>query len=114
MNRDMIRLKLSLELDYEVSHPGCDFIFNIHAAHTVRQQVLDERLTLSQNIPSRVETDPVTLNRYMRVSARPGPLTVPYSATVELSVLIFCLVLLPFIIPFPNVMNEPVWLRMSS
>ena len=81
----MIRLKLSIELDYAVSDPGCDFIFNIHAAHTVRQRVLDERLTLSQKIPSRVETDPVTLNRYMRVSARPGPLTVAYSATVELS-----------------------------
>ncbi len=81
----MIRLKLSLELDYEVSAPGCDFIFNIHAAHTVRQQVLVERLTLSQNIPSRVETDPVTLNRYLRVSALPGPLTVAYAATVELS-----------------------------
>ena len=47
--------------------------------------MLDERLTLSQNIPSRVETDPVTLNRYLRVSALPGPLTVAYAATVELS-----------------------------
>jgi len=25
----MIKLQLSLELDYEVSAPGCDFIFNI-------------------------------------------------------------------------------------
>jgi transglutaminase-like putative cysteine protease len=81
----MIRLRLSLELDYEVSDPGCDFIFNIHAAHTARQQVIDERLTLSQNVSSSVATDPVTLNRYMRVSALPGPLRVSYAATVDLS-----------------------------
>lgn len=80
----MIRLRLSLELDYEVSDPGCDFIFNIHAAHTARQHVIDEHLTLSQNVPSSVATDPLTLNRHMRVSAQPGPLRVSYAATVDL------------------------------
>jgi transglutaminase-like putative cysteine protease len=81
----MIRLKLALELDYQVSDPGCDFIFNIHAAHTARQRVIDEVLTLSQNVPSQLATDPATLNRYLRLSAGPGPLRVAYSATVELS-----------------------------
>jgi hypothetical protein len=28
----MIRLRLALELDYDVAETGCDFIFNIHAA----------------------------------------------------------------------------------
>lgn len=40
----MIRLRLSLELDYEVFDPGCDFIFNIHAAHTNRQRVIEQSL----------------------------------------------------------------------
>jgi transglutaminase-like putative cysteine protease len=80
----MIRLRLSLELDYEVLQPGCDFIFNIHAAHTARQLVLQELLTVSQDVPLTVDTDPVTLNRYLRLSARPGPLRVAYSATVDL------------------------------
>jgi transglutaminase-like putative cysteine protease len=80
----MIRLRLSIELDYEISDPGCDFIFNIHAAHTDRQRVVDETLTLSQNILSRVETDPATRNRYLRLSALPGSLKVAYSAIVEL------------------------------
>lgn len=80
----MIRLQLSLQLDYEVAQPGCDFIFNIHAAHTERQQVLTEQLTLSQNVASRVDTDPVTRNRYLRLSAGPGPLRLNYSATVDL------------------------------
>jgi transglutaminase-like putative cysteine protease len=81
----MIRLRLSLELDYDICEPGCDFIFNIHAAHTERQRVVDEALTLSQNVVPNVETDPATGNRYMRVSAFAGPLKVAYSATVDLS-----------------------------
>jgi transglutaminase-like putative cysteine protease len=81
----MIRLRLSLELDYEVFDPGCDFIFNIHAAHTNRQRVIEESLTLNQNVATQVETDPATLNRYLRLSARPGPLRVAYQATVDLS-----------------------------
>lgn len=81
----MISLQLSIELDYEISAPGCDFIFNIHVAHTDRQRVIAEVLTLNQKVPALVETDPATLNRYLRVSAQPGPLRVAYSATVELS-----------------------------
>jgi transglutaminase-like putative cysteine protease len=80
----MIRLRLSLELDYEVGDPGADFIFVVHAAHTERQRVLDETLTLSQNVVSRIDTDPVTRNRCLRLSAMPGPLRVAYAATVEL------------------------------
>ena len=80
----MIRLQLALELDYQVASPGCDFIFNIHAARTARQQVLDESLQLSQNLAYTVDTDPVSLNRYLRFSAAPGPLRVSYAATVDL------------------------------
>ena len=80
----MIRLQLALELDYLVASPGCDFIFNIHAARTARQQVLDESLQLSQNLPFTVDTDPVSQNRYLRLSAAPGPLRVSYAATVDL------------------------------
>ena len=80
----MIRLRLSLQLDYEIAAPGCDFIFNIHAAHTARQQVLQENLQISPQVPWRVETDPTTQNRYLRLSAGPGPLRVDYSATIDL------------------------------
>lgn len=79
----MIRLRLSLELDYEVLTPGSEFIFNIHAAHTERQVVSEEHLDLSQSVPWRVDTDPVTRNRYLRVTAMPGPLRVRYNATVN-------------------------------
>ena len=40
----MVRLKFSVELNYEVAAPGCDFIFNIHAAHTRHQRVVTEMM----------------------------------------------------------------------
>jgi transglutaminase-like putative cysteine protease len=80
----MIRLRLSLQLDYDVLESGCDFVFNIHAAHTERQRVVDEMLIVSQNVMSRVEADPTTRNRYLRLSAMKGPLRVAYHATVDL------------------------------
>ncbi|MEO7852840.1 MAG: hypothetical protein ABIR94_11400, partial [Rubrivivax sp.] len=49
----MIRLELALDLSYDIFDQGCDFIFNIHAAHTQRQLVLDEALVLSYLYPSR-------------------------------------------------------------
>ena len=79
----MIRLKLAIELDYDIAAPS-DFIFNIHAAHTERQHVLEETLVVNQNVATRVDTDPVSLNRYLRLSAMAGPLSVHYSATVDL------------------------------
>jgi transglutaminase-like putative cysteine protease len=81
----MITLRLALELAYDVSAPGCDFVFNIHAAHTARQRVLREALTLSQQVPSSIDTDPATGSRYLRLTATPGPLKVSYSTTIELT-----------------------------
>jgi transglutaminase-like putative cysteine protease len=80
----MIRLRIALELDYEVGAPGCDFVFNIHAAQTQRQRVVDETLDLTQPLRPVLETDPLSGNRYLRVSALPGPLRVSYDATIDL------------------------------
>ncbi len=80
----MIRLKLSLDLDYEILDPAADFIFNIHAAHTQQQRVVDETLGLSQNIQGTVDTEPLSGNRYLRLRASQGPLRVSYSATIDL------------------------------
>ena len=80
----MIRLEIALELDYVIADPGCDFIFNIHAANTPRQLVVAESLTLSQPLQARVELEPVTRNRYLRLQAQPGPLKVAYRTTVDL------------------------------
>ncbi len=44
----MVRIELSILLSYEVSSPGADFVFNIHAAHTRCQSVHAEQLHISQ------------------------------------------------------------------
>jgi transglutaminase-like putative cysteine protease len=81
----MVRLRLAVELDYVIAEPGCDFIFSIHATHTGQQLVVEEKLALSQDVEWRVETDPATRNRNLRVKARAGPLNLAYDATVDLS-----------------------------
>jgi transglutaminase-like putative cysteine protease len=47
--------------------------------------VLDENLQISQDVAARVDTDPITQNRYLRLSGAPGPLKVSYNATVDLN-----------------------------
>jgi transglutaminase-like putative cysteine protease len=79
----MIRLQIAIQLDYEVSATGSDFVFNIHAAQTARQHVLDEQLTLSQPVAYRVEKEPGSGNRLLRFSAPPGQLQVNYRATLD-------------------------------
>lgn len=81
----MIRIELQIELNYEVGAQGADFIFNIHAARTPCQTVLRETLSLSQAIDAPVHADPASGNRYLRLRALPGPLTLGYAATVELA-----------------------------
>jgi transglutaminase-like putative cysteine protease len=81
----MVRLKFSIELNYEITQPGCDFIFNIQAAQTGHQTVVSESLGVSQVLPLNHYTDAVTHTRFLRLKAAAGPLTVRYDATVDLN-----------------------------
>jgi transglutaminase-like putative cysteine protease len=81
----MIRIDLKVDLSYEVGTQGADFVFNIHAAQTPNQTVSAESLVLSQAIEPKIHTDPFTGNRYMRLHAAPGDLTLSYAATVDLA-----------------------------
>jgi len=80
----MIRIELQIDLQYEIDGGGADFVFNIHAAQTQSQRVVAENLTLSQSLPLRMYTTPVTGNRYMQVHAAPGALNLRYTATIDL------------------------------
>ena len=80
----MVRLQFSIELDYEITSPGADFIFNIHAAHTAQQTVVSETLRVSQPVPYTLDTDPASRSRYLRLQAVGGLLQVNYDATVDL------------------------------
>ena len=81
----MVRLKVALDLDYVIADPGCDFVFNIHAAQTPCQVVSSERLELNQPVTPEIFSDPVSGNRYMRLRAGPGNLHVRYSSVVDVT-----------------------------
>jgi len=80
----MVRLRLAIHLDYEISPPGADFIAYLQAARTARQIVVSEQLTLSQPLTYLTHTDPATQSRCLRFSAMPGPLRIAYHATLDL------------------------------
>lgn len=80
----MVRMQLQLALDYMVDGAGADFIFNIHAARTAAQHVTLERLDLTPPLQTRLHTDPITQNRYLRLRAANGPLSLRYAATIDI------------------------------
>lgn len=80
----MIRLRFSISLSYEIIDQPADFIFNIHAAQTARQTVLNESLSISQYVPSTIYYDPQLHHRLLRLRANPGPLRISYQAEVVL------------------------------
>jgi transglutaminase-like putative cysteine protease len=80
-----VRIALQFQLTYQVGHRGADFIFCIHVAQTPRQFVVDEALRLNQALDARLEADPLTHNRYLRLQASAGELRVRYSASVDIA-----------------------------
>ena len=83
-NTMTVRLQFSIELNYEIDAPGCDFVFNIHAAQTRYQTVVTESLNISQDLATPLDVNPVTHNRYLRLKAFAGALSVRYTATVDI------------------------------
>ena len=81
----MVRMAFSTQLEYEVLDAGCDFIFNIQAAYTPRQRVVEESLSLTPALTARYYTDEKTQSRYIALHALQGPLSLCYNATVDLA-----------------------------
>ncbi|GAA5165133.1 transglutaminase family protein [Viridibacterium curvum] len=80
----MIRLRLSIDLHYDVLQPDAAFIFNLQCAQTPCQRVVQEQLQVSQPIPLLMHTDAASQSRYLRLSAAPGVLRVGYRALLDL------------------------------
>jgi transglutaminase-like putative cysteine protease len=80
----MIRIAISIQLNYDIDPPGSDFIFNIHAAMTPQQTLISEQLHISQGVAIAMHADPLNHNRVMRFSANAGALQVNYEATVDI------------------------------
>ena len=82
----MTRLKLSMALNYEIANQTSDFIFNIHAAQTAHQSIVAETLGITPplTLAAYVYPEPASGTRYMRLKAKPGPLSIRYAATVDI------------------------------
>lgn len=81
----MVRLKFFIELQYEIVSDVSDFIFNIHAAQTPCQSLVMENFQVSQPVDVSLLTDQAHGNRYARLRAIRGPLTVRYDAVVDMA-----------------------------
>jgi transglutaminase-like putative cysteine protease len=80
----MVRLKFSIELVYDIIDSSADFIFNIEAARTPHQNIVSEKLSISQEVRHDCYTDQRLAARFLRLQAATGPLTVRYDATVDI------------------------------
>lgn len=80
----MVRLQFSIDLQYQITPPAADFVFNFHAALTASQTVLEESLVIDQHVFTRLEIEPATGARFLRLTANPGTLNVGYRATVDI------------------------------
>lgn len=80
----MVRIQFVIDLHYELNFPGADFVFNIHAAATASQHIVDESLSISQQVLATIQTAPSTQTRFLRLSASPGPLQVSYRALLDI------------------------------
>ena len=79
---------IDLALDYDVASPS-HFLFNIEAAFHEGQKVVEERLTVTPSVKVRHFSDEGASNRdgnrFFRLDAPKGRLSVNYHATVEVS-----------------------------
>lgn len=75
---------VDLLLDYEVSHPA-HFLFHIEAAFHEANQIVEERLTITPSMKIRTFSDDRNGNRFVRLDAPKGVLSVNYHARIELA-----------------------------
>ena len=81
----MVRMAFSTQLAYDVLDTGCDFIFNIQAAYTPRQSVVEESLGFNQPVTPSYYTDALTQSRFISLHATRGLFSIHYSAVVNLA-----------------------------
>jgi len=75
---------IDLQLDYEVAQPA-HFLFNIESAFDDGHRVVSERLSITPAVKVRTFFDERNGNRFVRLDAPRGRLSVNYNAKVELT-----------------------------
>ena len=71
-------------LEYEVTHPA-HFLFNIEAAFHDGHHILEERLSITPSVKVRTFRDERNGNRFVRLDAPKGVLSVSYHAKIEIA-----------------------------
>ena len=74
---------IELTLDYEVTQPA-HFLFHIESAFHEGHAIVEERLTITPSMKVRTFSDERNGNRFIRLDASKGVLSVNYHAKVEL------------------------------
>ncbi len=74
---------IDLLLEYDVTQPA-HFLFNVEAAFDSCHRVVSERLSIAPSVKVRTFTDERCGNRFVRLDAPKGLLTLSYYADVEL------------------------------
>ncbi|MES2942808.1 MAG: transglutaminase family protein [Pseudomonadota bacterium] len=75
---------IDLLLDYEVTHPA-HFLFHIESAFHDSHNIIEERLTITPSMKVRHFCDDRSGNRFIRLDASKGVLSVNYHAKIELN-----------------------------
>jgi transglutaminase-like putative cysteine protease len=75
---------IDLQLDYEVGHPS-HFLFHIESAFHEGHGIVEERLTITPSMKVRTFCDAQHGNRFVRLDAPKGVLSINYHAKIELS-----------------------------
>lgn len=75
---------IDLQLDYEVTHPA-HFLFHIESAFHDSHNIVEERLTITPSMKVRHFSDDRSGNRFVRLDAARGVLSINYHAKVELN-----------------------------
>lgn len=71
-------------LEYDVTHPA-HFLFNIEAAFHDGQHIVEERLSITPSVKVRTFRDERNGNRFVRLDAPKGVLSVSYHAKIEIA-----------------------------
>ena len=79
----MVRLEFDIALNYDVPAPA-HFLFNVGAAQTAHQQVVNERLDVNVSAVPAMLTEPGSGNRLFRLQANCGTLQLRYRAVVDI------------------------------
>ena len=74
---------IDCELDYDVAQQTV-FVFNVAVPDDSNQRVITEAICVTPDAPLDEFRDPSGENRYARIDAPPGPLTLSYRAAVQI------------------------------